>query len=320
MSKLLCSWCAISNATLLNIEWPDANSQYYGTIINTSKFSIDGYFPYSKYFSFEAYDIETWSPFYSIYDQEINNDYNPYNHNITYNSSNTYNIDFNLPTNYSAYILIYRLYMGIDLYGGVSLPNITINDQIIPQCPSDNRPVIDIQDSEPSYVLYKANQDNNFYPPYSKSHLFINENARYMASFYNNSNRSFNYAKIVIKFPSFPLNLSSIYSNKYQTRYFSISTIDLSSPKQTYQTIHDSQFNYQHQILFIHCSNYSQLSIHLNPPAKNDSYKCITQTKYFGILYRQLLPNFDYMIPDRFMSKHELMSNMKDYYPEIYYF
>lgn len=320
MSKILCSWCLISNSTILNIEWPDVNSQYYGTILNTTSFSIDGYFPYTKYFSFEAYDLETWSPFYAIYDQQIDNELNPYVYNNTYNSNISYHLDIDLDTNISTYILLYRMYMGKDLYGGVTLPNITVNNIVMPQCSVENRPVIDIQDTEPNYVLYKSNEDNNFYPPYKKSNLFINENARYMASFYNNSNRTFNYAKVVIKFPLYPINFSSIYTNDYETRYFSISTIDLSSPKQTYQTIHDSEFNYQHQVLFIHCTNNTHIGIHLNPPAKNDSHKCVTETEYFGILYRQLLPNFDYMIPNRFMGKYELMKQMKEYYPEIYFF
>ena len=58
MINITCAWCLIANATLLNIEWPDLNSQYYATFINNSKsLSISGYFPNSRYFSFELYDL-----------------------------------------------------------------------------------------------------------------------------------------------------------------------------------------------------------------------------------------------------------------------
>ena len=78
---------------------------------------------------------------------------------------------------------------------------------------------------------FKQNENNNFYPPVTKKKLFINADARYMIAFYNKS--SFNYAKIKLKMPTIPKNMSS---KMYQTRYFSLSTVDLSEPKQTIQT------------------------------------------------------------------------------------
>ena len=307
--KLFCAWCAIANSTLLNIEWPDGNSQYYGTILNSSNFGIKGYYPKSRYFSFELYSIDTWEPFWSVYDKQIQTDNNPYKYDIEYADNLSYNLY--IDANYSSnFILLYRIYMGIDLYGGVDLPIIEVNSKELVQCNQSSRPVIDIQDSEPDYVLYEQNKNNNFYPPVTKKKLFINANARYMIAYYNES--SFNYAKITTKLPTIPINMSS---KIYQTRYFSFSTVDLSEPKQTIQTISDKELlsESDYLTLYVYCINKRDLVIHLTPPA-NNSKSCLS---IFGILYRQLLPQFKYEIPNNRLSQNNLMKVMDEYYPLI---
>ena len=54
---IYCAWAFIANDTLLNIEWPDGNSQYYGTLINTTKIKLNGNFPNSRYFSYQLYSF-----------------------------------------------------------------------------------------------------------------------------------------------------------------------------------------------------------------------------------------------------------------------
>ena len=71
MVNLTCAWCFIANMTILNIEWPDGNSQYYGTVVNTTNLKINGTFPNSRYFSYELYSLDTWEPFWDIHDNEI---------------------------------------------------------------------------------------------------------------------------------------------------------------------------------------------------------------------------------------------------------
>ena len=307
--KLFCAWCAIANSTLLNIEWPDGNSQYYGTILNSSNFKIKGYYPKSRYFSFELYSTDTWEPFWSIYDKQIQTSNNPYKYNIDYTDNLSYSLQIN--ANYSAnFILLYRIYMGIDLYGGVQLPILEVNSNELTECNQSSRPIIDIQDSDPDYELYKQNENNNFYPPVTKKKLFINADARYMIAFYNKS--SFNYAKIKLKMPTIPKNMSS---KMYQTRYFSLSTVDLSEPKQTIQTLSDKDFlsDTNYLTLYVYCISNKDLVIHLTPPA-NSSKNCLN---IFGILYRQLLPQFKHEIPNNRLSQNNLMKVMGDYYPLV---
>ena len=334
--NLTCAWCFIANSTLLNIEWPDGNSQYYGTIVNSSLVKINGSFPDARYFSFELYNLITWEPFWDIHDVNIKSEINPYNDpDVIYNNSLNYHIDLNVhekdktntDTNY--YILIYRIYMGIDNTGGVQLPNLSTfynnkwND--IKKCNENNRPTINIQNTTPQYSLYKPNEKNNFYPPQNKSNLFINYDAKYMIAFYNNSNRTFTGAKIRLKLPTYPTNINNIAKDNYEVRYFSISAVDLSSPRQTTQTIGDNSL-YNNSLddseicLYLFCRNFGNISLQLFPPSTND-HNCSSETQYFGVLYRQLLPQFINKIPDKpNATQSELMKIMGDYYPEVTWF
>lgn len=330
--NLTCAWCFIANSTLLNIEWPDGNSQYYGTIINSSLIKLDGVFPNSRYFSFEMYDLQTWEPFWDIHDVNINAPANPYNNpTILYNNSLKYQINLNIDEQYQEnqdqyYLLIYRIYMGINNTGGVQLPNLSLfynkKWNHIESCDDKSRPVIDIQDTPPQYSLYKPNENNNFYPPQNKSHLFINYDARYMIAFCNNSLDSFTSAKIQLKLPSYPTTTQNIAEGKYDVRYFSISVVDLSSPRQTTQTISDitlrNHSNDNSEVcLYLFCRNLENLSLQLFPPTTNDR-NCSGHTQYFGVLYRQLLPQFVNEIPNTpNADQHELMKMMGDYYPRI---
>lgn len=330
--NLTCAWCFIANSTLLNIEWPDGNSQYYGTIINSSLIKLDGVFPNSRYFSFEMYDLQTWEPFWDIHDVNINAPANPYDEpTIPYNSSLKYQIDLNVENQYQEnqdqyYLLIYRIYMGVNNTGGVQLPNLSLfyNKKCnhIEPCNDKSRPVIDIQDTSPQYSLYKPNENDNFYPPQNKSNLFINYDARYMIAFYNNSLDSFTGAKIQLKLPDYPTSIKNIAEKKYDIRYFSVSIVDLSSPRQTTQTISDivlrNHSNENNEVcLYLFCHNLENITIQLFPPTTNE-HNCSGQTEYFGVLYRQLLPQFVNEIPDTpNVDRNELMKLMGDYYPRI---
>lgn len=330
--NLTCAWCFIANSTLLNIEWPDGNSQYYGTIINSSLIKLDGVFPNSRYFSFEMYDLQTWEPFWDIHDVNINAPANPYNNpTIPYNNSLNYQIDLNIDKQYQEnkdkyYILIYRIYMGVNNTGGVQLPNLSLfyskKWNHIEPCNDKSRPVIDIQDTPPQYSLYKPNENNNFYPPQNKSNLFINYDARYMIAFYNNSLDSFMGAKIQLKLPDYPTSMENIAEGKYNVRYFSVSIVDLSSPRQTTQTISDNILKNNSNengviCLYLFCHNLQNISLQLFPPTTND-HNCSGHTQYFGVLYRQLLPKFVNEIPNTpNADQNELMKMMGDYYPEI---
>lgn len=327
--NLTCAWCFIANSTLLNIEWPDGNSQYYGTIVNTTRFKLSGSYPNSRYFSYELYSLDNWEPFWDIHDKQIVAETNPYlNPSIAYNSSIKYNLDVDLNSheyNDVLYLLIYRIYLGVNETGGVHLPYIyTFRDgdwSEIVQCEQDTRPVIDIQNTPPQYKLYKSNEDNNFYPPQNKSNLFINYDARYMVSFYNNSAETFGYAKIKVKIPDYSKTIQETARGAYQVRYLSLSTIDLSSPRQTTQTIND-ELLYNHSIdgtvtVYLFCRSLGNATLQLYPPS-NDNYTCDNQTRYFGVLYRQLLPKFPNEIPNTpEASQDELSKMMGDYYPEI---
>ena len=329
--NLTCAWCLIANSTILNIEWPDGNSQYYGTIVNNSLLKLNGVFPNSRYFSFELYDLETWEPFWDIHDVNINADHNPYKDpTITYNESFKYQIDLNIDNkdknNNEYYLLIYRIYMGVNNTGGVALPDLSFfQDEewnYIEQCETTNRSVISIQDTTPQYSLYKSNEKNNFYPPREKNNLFINYDARYMIAFYNNSNNTFSGAKIQLKLPVYPENINNIAYNNYEVRYFSVSIVDLSSPRQTTQTISDTLL-YNNSLendevsLYLFCHNFGNVSLQLFPPSANN-HNCSSQTQYFGVLYRQLLPQFSNEIPDLpHANQKELMKLMGEYYPQI---
>ena len=332
--NLTCAWCFITNSTLLNIEWPDGNSQYYGTIVNNSLLKLDGHFPDSRYFSFELYDLKTWEPFWDIHDININSNSNPYKYpNIVYNNSIEYQIDLNIDNkdknDNESYLLLYRIYMGINNTGGVALPNLSFfldeGWNYIEQCETANRSVINIQDTTPQYSLYKPNKNNNFYPPQEKNNLFINYDARYMIAFYNNSNNTFTGAKIQLKLPSYPTNIRAIAEENYDVRYFSISIVDLSSPRQTTQTIGDTLlYNISSEsdeiCLYLFCHNLGNISLQLFPPSTND-HNCSSGTEYFGVLYRQLLPQFVNEIPDTpYADQNELMKIMGDYYPKILWF
>ena len=330
--NLTCAWCFIANSTLLNIEWPDGNSQYYGTIINSSLIKLDGVFPNSRYFSFEMYDLQTWEPFWDIHDVNINAPANPYNNpTIPYNNSLKYHIDLNVDDQYQEkqdqyYLLIYRIYMGVNNTGGVQLPNLSLfynkKWNRVEPCNDKSRPVIDIQDTSPQYSLYKPNENDNFYPPQNKSNLFINYDARYMIAFCNNSLDSFTSAKIQLKLPSYPTTIQNIAGGKYDVRYFSVSIVDLSSPRQTTQTISDNILkNHSNEngdvCIYLFCHNLQNISLQLFPPTTNDR-NCSGQTQYLGVLYRQLLPQFVNEIPNTpNASQNELMKMMGDYYPEI---
>jgi len=333
--NLTCAWCFIANSTLLNIEWPDGNSQYYGTVINSSLIKLDGVFPNSRYFSFEMYDLQTWEPFWDIHDVNINAPANPYNDpTIPYNNSLKYHIDLNIDNHYQDnqdqyYLLIYRIYMGDNNTGSVQLPNLSLFHNkkwnYIEPCYDKSRPVIDIQDTSPQYSLYKPNENDNFYPPQNKSNLFINYDARYMISFYNNSLDSFTGAKIKFKMPKYPKSIHNIATNNYDVRYFSVSIVDLSSPRQTTQTISDNILkNHSNEngevCLYLFCHNLQNISLQLFPPTTSD-HNCSGQTQYFGVLYRQLLPQFVNEIPDTpDATQSELMKMMGDYYPEMKWF
>lgn len=329
MKNFYCAWCLISNSTLLNIEWPDSNSQYYGTIINTTTFNLNGYFPNTRYFSFELYSLDTWEPFWDIHDTEIDVDTNPYLYNINYTTNLSYNIDVKLNDKYNeTYILLYRMYLGSDLTGGVRLPDISIykndNWENVTQCDTSNRPTINIQDTQPNYLLYHSNENNNFYPPESTKNLFINDDAHYMVAFYNNTNETFKWSKIIFKLPSYAESMYSIVNKDYEVRYFSVSTIDLSQPRQTVETIHDVILQ-EHSMngyveLIVSCNEDGKFLLHLDPPSKNDNHSCITKTSYFGVLYRQLMPRFKNEIPKHMMSNETLEKIMNKYYPEIYWF
>lgn len=328
--NLTCAWCFIANSTLLNIEWPDGNSQYYGTIVNSSLLKINGTFPNSRYFSLELYDLKTWEPFWDIHDVNIKASANPYNNpTITYNNSLKYQIDLNVENQEQYYLLIYRIYKGINNTGGVQLPNLYLfynkKWDHIEQCNEKSRPVIDIQDTSPQYLLYKPNENNNFYPPQNKSNLFINYDARYMIAFYNNSLNSFTGAKIQIKLPTYPKTINNIAEGKYDVRYFSVSIVDLSSPRQTTQTISDdilrNHSNEKDEIcLYLFCHNLENISLQLFPPTTNN-HNCSSRTQYFGVLYRQLLPQFINEIPDTpNADQNKLIKMMGDYYPKITWF
>jgi hypothetical protein len=330
--NLTCAWCFIANSTLLNIEWPDGNSQYYGTVINSSLIKLDGVFPNSRYFSFEMYDLQTWEPFWDIHDVNINAPANPYNNpTIPYNNSLKYQIDLNIDIQYQKdqnqyYLLIYRIYMGVNNTGGVQLPNLSLfynkKWNHIEPCNDKSRPVIDIQDTSPQYSLYKPNENDNFYPPQNKSNLFINYDARYMIAFYNNSLDSFTGGKIQLKLPDYPTSMKNIAGKKYDVRYFSVSIVDLSSPRQTTQTISDNilknHSNDNSEVcLYLFCHNLQNVSLQLFPPTTNDR-NCSGQTQYFGVLYRQLLPQFVNKIPNTpNADQNEIMKMMGDYYPRI---
>lgn len=338
-----CAWCFIANSTLLNIEWPDGNSQYYGTIVNSTLLRINGTFPDTRYFSFELYNTETWEPFWDIHDAEINAMMNPYaDPDAVYNSSLGYQVDINVDqihqtynktantsTENAYYLLIYRLYMGINTTGGVSLPQLSASNNMkwetIDPCAEINRPTIDIQNTTPQYSLYKSNENNNFYPPQDKSNLFINYDARYMIAFYNNSNTTFTGAKIKLKVPIYPTSMYHIAKGNYEVRYFSMSIVNLSSPRQTTQTINDVSM-YNNSLdndevhLYLFCHDFGNVSLQLFPPSTTD-HNCSSETEYFGVLYRQLLPQFNNEIPDRpNANQAELMKWMGDYYPEIMWF
>jgi hypothetical protein len=316
LQKLFCAWCAVSNSTLLNIEWPDGNSQYYGSILNTTNFSIKGFYPNSRYFSFELYSLDTWEPFWNIYDKQIPGENNPYNNNEIYKDNLPYEIDVSIDATES-YVLLYRIYLGVDVYGGVRLPSIYVDDIKMDECSIKSRPVIDIQNTDPDYFLDKASIDNNFYPPLSKKNLFINADAKYMIAFYNKT--EFNYAKIVTKLPTIPKRMNSA---EYQVRYFSFSTVDLSEPKQTIQTLADIDLiKSEYLTLYVYCLNGvhgANVIMHLEPPATTNN-TCMSKILNFGILYRQLLPNFANEIPNRIMSRYMLNKTMEDYYPQIYW-
>tara|TARA_A100001011_G_scaffold383434_1_gene454627 strand:- start:1196 stop:2218 length:1023 start_codon:yes stop_codon:yes gene_type:complete len=333
--NLTCAWCFIANSSLLNIEWPDGNSQYYGTIVNSSFLKIDGYFPNSRYFSFEVYDLKTLDPFWDIHDVNIGGKLNPYRDQaVTYNTSLVYQIDLNADKKDERvyqeneyYLLIYRIYMGINNTGGVPLPHLSLfydkKWNVVEQCNDNNRPTIDIQDTTPQYYLYKPNENNNFYPPQNKSNLFINYDAKYMVAFYDNSNNTFRSAKIKLKVPTYPTNMNHIAENDYKVRYFSMSIVDLSIPRQTTQTIGDvvlynNSLENQEVCLYLFCHYLENISLQLYPPSKNNNHNCSSQTKYFGVLYRQLLPQFVHEIPDTpSANQNEIIKLMGSYYPEI---
>ena len=336
--NLTCAWCFIANSTLLNIEWPDGNSQYYGTIVNNPLLKIDGYFPDSRYFSFELYDLKTWEPFWDIHDVNINANANPFiDPSISYNSSLDYQIELNTNKkdkltieDNDYYLLLYRIYMGVNNTGGVQLPDVSFLENkkwvYIDQCDEENRPVINIQDTTPYYTLYKPNEKDNFYPPQNKSNLFINYDARYMIAFYNNTQNTFSGAKIEIKLPSYSINIKNTANGDYNVRYYSMSIVDLSSPRQTTQTIGDvilsnNSTNIDKDIcLYLFCHNVENITIQLFPPTKND-HNCTGKIKYFGVLYRQLLPQFENEIPDTpKATQSELKKIMGKYYPKITWF
>tara|TARA_Y100000992_G_C21254961_1_gene488000 strand:+ start:136 stop:1143 length:1008 start_codon:yes stop_codon:yes gene_type:complete len=334
MVNLTCAWCFIANMTILNIEWPDGNSQYYGTVVNTTNLKINGTFPNSRYFSYELYSLDTWEPFWDIHDNEIINDVNPYsNPNIMYNHSIYYDVELDIKDkkeNTTNYIILYRIYLGENNTGGVNLPNIyTYSNEnngswnIIPQCKDENRPTIDIQDTTPQYELYRTNENDNFYPPQNKSNLFINYDARYMIAFYNNSDLSFKGAKITIQLPTYPHTMNNISTKSYQVRYYSVSIVDLSSPRQTSQTIYDVDLSSSSvnntATIYLFCHNVENISLQLFPPSTND-HNCSSKIQYFGVLYRQLLPFFENEIPNTpNANKNELMKMMGNYYPRIHW-
>jgi len=326
MVNITCAWCLIANATLLNIEWPDLNSQYYATIINNSQsLSIKGNFPNSRYFSFELYNLNNWTPYWDIHDIEIINDNNPYsNPDSIYNSSINYTINITdyIKPNLNNSILIYRIYKGINETGGVDLPKVYKDHFLIENCQYKNRPVISIQNTNSSIPLYNSNMDNNFYSPKNTNNLFENSDARYLVAYYNNSLNTFKGAIINLKIPSYPEGFKMISKNDYQVRYYSLSVIDLSSPKQTTQTINDEiLFNFSNNnytTVYLFCRNISNISLQLYPPT--EEYQCNKKISYFGVLYRQLLPRFKFEIPKKYLyEENYLHSIMQDYYPLIHW-
>ena len=258
-----------------------------------------------------------------IHDIEINNDNNPYsNPDSIYNSSISYTINI---TNYlkpdlNNSILIYRIYKGINETGGVDLPNVYKDHSLIENCDHKHRPVISIQNTNSSILLYNSNMKNNFYSPKNNTNLFENSDARYLVAYYNNSLDTFKGAVISLKIPSYPKDFKMISKNDYQVRYYSLSVIDLSSPKQTTQTISDEiLLNYSDNnftTVYLFCKNISNISLQLYPPTEN--YKCNKKISYFGVLYRQLLPKFKFEIPKKYLyEENYLHFLMKDYYPFI---
>lgn len=322
MINLTCAWCLIANATLFNVEWPDLNSQYYATIVNKSNINISGNFPNARYFSFQLYDINNWIPYWDTHDNKIKQTNNPYiNPDISYNNSINYNINIDVPYDNES-ILIYRIYDGIDAYGGVELPIITVDNSTIQACDKNDRPVISIQDTNSSIKLYETNKNNNFYLPENNNKLFENYDARYLVSYYNNSYNDFNGAIIQIKLPIFPYNLTDISYLNYDVRYFSISIIDLSSPKQTIQTISDQELikyaDNNISTIYLSCHKSASLNLQLHPPSSIK--RCNNVINYFGVLYRQLLPKFRYEIPNLTKASNDtLQLFMQDYYPLIYW-
>lgn len=326
MVNITCAWCLIANATLLNIEWPDLNSQYYATFINNSQsLNIKGYFPNSRYFSFELYNLNNWTPYWDIHDIEINNENNPYsNPESIYNSSIGYtiNITNGLKNELNNSILIYRIYKGINETGGVPLPNVYKDETLIENCDHNSRPVISIQNTNSSIPLYNSNMDNNFYSPKNNNNLFENSDARYLVAYYNNSLDTFKGAVISLKIPSYPKDFKMISNNDYQVRYYSLSVIDLSSPKQTTQTISDEiLLNYSDNnftTVYLFCKNISNISLQLYPPSEDS--QCDKKFNYFGVLYRQLLPRFKFEIPKKYLYEEDYLHFlMQDYYPLIYW-
>ena len=65
---------------------------------------------------------------------------------------------------------------------------------------------------------------------------------------------------------------------------------------------------------------FQDISLQLFPPTTNDN-NCSNQTRYFGLLYRQLLPQFVNEIPNTpNANQNELMKMMDVFYPEITWF
>ncbi len=106
-------------------------------------------------------------------------------------------------------------------------------------------------------------------------------------------------------------------------RYFSISVVDLSSPRQTTQTIGDVVLKNNsiddEATLYLFCHNLKNISLQLYPPTDyNSEHDCWSNIEYFGVLYRQLLPQFENEIPEKKdANKFFLRNRMKEYYPEI---
>ena len=72
--------------------------------------------------------------------------------------------------------------------------------------------------------------------------------------------------------------------------------------------------------VYLFCHNFDIVSLQLFPPSTNQ-YNCSSKTQYFGLLYRQLLPEFKNEMPNTpNANKEQLMKIMDDYYPEIQWF